>query len=824
MLYELLAQNLYKKQDHDTNLIYDFVEDIELPRLSEVEKSSIEGALTVEECGVALKGMKNESSPGSDGLGAAFYKMFWQKIKHLVTDSLNYAFSESGTLSVSQRKAIVTLMHKGKDLPRDRITNYRPLSLTNVDYKIGAKSLATRLQSVISSVVHTDQTAYIKGRGVTDNIRLIDDVLWYTREHNLDGILLALDFAKAFDSLDREYILKAFELFNFGDDFLRWLKVFGSDTTSSILYNGWLTEFFKVERGIRQGCPLSALLFIVALELLSCKIRNQENIKGINVKNGTESRNVLITQFADDMTLFRDGLNSFNNSVHIIELFGNICGLRLNRTKSEAMWIGQSRNSTHAIGNVKLLIGPKSLIRILGVHFSSHHEASLIKINWSSKIDRMKKIVLSWRQRKLTLLGKICLIKSLIASQVLYLLTALTLPGEVLQELKTIFFKFLWKTTERVKRTALMQSYDTGGLKMLDIEVFRKKMLCNIIKKITTCEFDTCSVFVAKGILNGIVPDLLLLKFNTKLENVSNHIPLISNLPVYYQSLLKAWYDCKLDNNHLQSNDVVWLNDLIKYKGKPLFFERWIKKGIIYVEDVTADNVLLSQHDLLVLAGQSPDFVLKYHLIKCVFKNQSWVNTGKTARAAELEINRCMVKICNNNAFVRWLLGDNISINDVKERFWNNKFDVVIDWSYTWSLPFKLKLDAKCCELHWKIVHNIYPTRILLEKMGLANNNKCQHCQQVEFIDHFFATCTAIRPLWAHVESVFNALHGQRVHLSVKDMLLGYEHANWVKFVVLNKMIVVAKLSVSKYKYGDHPNLLLLFDRECRLRKIGLPQ
>ena len=153
---------------------------------------------------------------------------------------------------MSQRKGIITLLHKGKDLSRDNLGNYRPISLTNTDYKIGAKALASRLQTVITSVVHPDQTAYIKGRGATENIRLIDDILWYTREHKLDGMLLALDFAKAFDSVDRNFIQKAFKIMNVGTDFIKWLQVLNNDTVSSVMYNGWLTRYFKVERGIRH--------------------------------------------------------------------------------------------------------------------------------------------------------------------------------------------------------------------------------------------------------------------------------------------------------------------------------------------------------------------------------------------------------------------------------------------------------------------------------------------------------------------------------------------------------------------------------------------
>ena len=150
--------------------------DIDIPKLSEEDKDICEQQLTLEELGEALSEMKNGSSPGYDGLTTSFYKFFWGQIGKLDHGSFSVAF-DIGQLSVSQRRAILVLIHKGKELPRDILSNWRPISLTNTDYKILAKALAIRLQTVIKVVIREDQTAYIKGRTITTIIRLIDDVI-----------------------------------------------------------------------------------------------------------------------------------------------------------------------------------------------------------------------------------------------------------------------------------------------------------------------------------------------------------------------------------------------------------------------------------------------------------------------------------------------------------------------------------------------------------------------------------------------------------------------------------------------------------------------
>ena len=123
------SNNRCKKDEYDA-----YIDGVAHPRLSADKRQDCEGLFTVSECAKAVQKMSNTSSPGPDGLGAAFYKVFWNQVGELVCQSLNYAHSTANTLSVSQRKAIITLLHKGEHLSKDQIGNYRPLSLNNVDY------------------------------------------------------------------------------------------------------------------------------------------------------------------------------------------------------------------------------------------------------------------------------------------------------------------------------------------------------------------------------------------------------------------------------------------------------------------------------------------------------------------------------------------------------------------------------------------------------------------------------------------------------------------------------------------------------------------
>ena len=186
------------------------------------EKEDCEGLLTKAECLQAVKNMEPDKTPGSDGLPADFYKVFWNDISDYLVNSINYAFGE-GQLSVTQRRGIIKLIPK-KDAEPDLIRNWRPITLLNCDYKIAAKAVANRLKKVIPKLVNSDQTGFIKGRFIGENVRLIDSVISFAAAKNIPGLLLFLDFEKAFDSLNWSFIQRTFKHFNFGSSMINPLS------------------------------------------------------------------------------------------------------------------------------------------------------------------------------------------------------------------------------------------------------------------------------------------------------------------------------------------------------------------------------------------------------------------------------------------------------------------------------------------------------------------------------------------------------------------------------------------------------------------------
>ena len=192
--------------------------------LNSDEQSFCEGELSIKECLEALKSMVPDKSPGTDGLPCVFYKVFWNDVADILIIFFNYSY-EIGKLSISQRRGIFKLIPK-KDANLNSIKNWRPLTLLNCDYKIATKAIASRIKMFLPKLVSDDQTGFIGDRFTGENIRLIDSVIKYTKARNIPGLLVFLDFEKAFDTLEWPFIRKTFEHFGFGPSLLNWLKYF----------------------------------------------------------------------------------------------------------------------------------------------------------------------------------------------------------------------------------------------------------------------------------------------------------------------------------------------------------------------------------------------------------------------------------------------------------------------------------------------------------------------------------------------------------------------------------------------------------------------
>ena len=411
----------------------------------------------------ALISVPNNKSPGNDGLRKEFYETFWEELKTPLISSFECTFIKD-ELSSSQKQAVIKLIEK---LDRDKrfIKNWRAISLINVDTKIISKVLSGRIKEVLPSLISSNQTTYVDGRIISESGRLISDILEITDLSKLNGILLTIDIEKAFDSVNHAFLISVLEKYGFGKNFLKLINVLLNNQESCVINGGFTTQYFKLERGTRQGDPISAYLFVLVLEIVFLLIQKNKKIHGLNIFNHT----FLYTAYADDTTFVLSNQQSVTEVIKVFEQFSLFSGLKPNKSKCEVAGIGALKGVSVALCRMECIDLTTKTIKILGIHFSYNNNVKNNK-NFMKHIRKIEQVLKLWRMRYLSIEGKITVFKTLALSKIIHLALVTDVPKSTILALNKIQKEFIWKNSNpKIKHSTLCSNYEKGGLKNVDI-------------------------------------------------------------------------------------------------------------------------------------------------------------------------------------------------------------------------------------------------------------------------------------------------------------------------------------------------------------------
>ena len=424
------------------------------------DQTALDQEITIEDLTNALNSLPNYKTPGSDGLTVEFYSHFWEFLGPKLVQVLNFSFY-FGLLPDSQRECIIRLIHK-RDDKRD-LKNWRPISLLNVDYKLCAKVLSQRLQLFLDQIVHDNQSCSVPGRKITSNLILIRDMLDYISTKNCPAILVNIDQEKAFDRVDWDFLFRLLHHYGFGDNFIRWVRLLYTNISSCIICNGDLTIPFRPTRGVRQGCSLSPLLYILVAEVLGCNIRACNNVEGFRIPGGSPFK---LTQYADDTTCFVHDLFSLQKLLDLTDKYGRGTGAKLNVSKTEAMWLG-----SHT-GRVDKPLGLKwvTTMKVLGVYFGDN----AVNANWDKRVTAFKKVTDLWLRRNLTVKGRVVIANTFGLSKFYYIAKILIPPSSILDKIRKILVNFVWHgKAHLVSQDVCRLPFKQGGLRPVsNVELF----------------------------------------------------------------------------------------------------------------------------------------------------------------------------------------------------------------------------------------------------------------------------------------------------------------------------------------------------------------
>lgn len=326
--FKLFYEKLYTQLqvDNDSKMD-DFLKSVNLPVLSETQNNTLMSAITTEEVKNAITRQKTNRSPGPDGYTAQWYKTLRDVLTPILVKTFNWVLQTKET-PISWREAIISVIPKpGKD--KSECTNYRPISVLNLDNKLFTSIFAKRFDKILPQIIHLDQTEFIQSRQTQDNIRRTLQINRNTTQNNLQAMIVSLDAEKAFDSVRWTFLFKVMEKCGFNETIIQTIETLYKNPSARLKINGELSESFILEQSTRQGCPLSPLLFAIFIEPLAQGIRQNEAIEGIKMVDDQK-----LALFTDDVLVYLcNPTRSLPALMTCLNEYGSFSGYKLNVQK-----------------------------------------------------------------------------------------------------------------------------------------------------------------------------------------------------------------------------------------------------------------------------------------------------------------------------------------------------------------------------------------------------------------------------------------------------------------------------------------------------------
>ena len=390
------------------------------------------------------------------GLTTNFYRDHYKLIKNELFNALAQAIDETELSETQKQATLCLLLKKGKN--KLEMGSYRPISLMQVDVKILARYMAVKLEATQHEIIEKEQNAYIRGRLIGNGIKMLQLVKENVIKNNRKALLVSVDIRKAFDSVSHKYMEMVFSKHNYGPNFLNRIKTLYKDAKSCAMNKGLTTSFWPLQRSVKQGCPFSAVAFLCMINPLIQVLKKDKLIRGIHIR-GNEYK---INAFADDITLILDGEDSLHRAMQIIKDFGDISGLKTNKEKTEILTIGNWPRG-FKIDGYKMV----EKMKICGIYLAVNQKEA-DEEQYKEIYKKAEKTVNRLKYRNISLKGKIIVVKSLLISLCQYFLNfAKKKPDKFYKQFDTLIYKkFIWNNVDLIKRNALNQPYELGGLQL----------------------------------------------------------------------------------------------------------------------------------------------------------------------------------------------------------------------------------------------------------------------------------------------------------------------------------------------------------------------
>jgi hypothetical protein len=424
--------------------------------------------VTMEEVSEAVKQLPSGKAPGTDAIPAEFYQELWDDIDldifNFVSEAIDHA-SISDELNVSK----IALLPKTED--RSKIQNFRPISLLNTLYKVVAKIYANRMKPLLHHWILPSQTGFVPNRCILDNIFLAFEAIEWTLESGQEISMLLLDFEKAYDRVSWSFLAQTMARMGFEETWIQRVMSLNRNASATIIVNGEQSQPFKLERSVRQGCPLAPYLFLLTVDVLGQMLQHPDcQVKGLRLPYNTSITNQM---FADDTLLVLEGNPAnMDRAISVITRFGATSGAKLNLHKSIGLWISKNpRPWTWGEETGLKWLQQGEVIKYLGYPFG-------IQIPQQEKDNKMlsqvRKHLHRWAGSQLSLAGRIMVSNQVILSSIWYFASCMTFSNQALNLVRATIRNYMWSGRKeycaraRVRWATAVLPIVRGGVKIMD--------------------------------------------------------------------------------------------------------------------------------------------------------------------------------------------------------------------------------------------------------------------------------------------------------------------------------------------------------------------
>ena len=536
---------------------------------------------------------------------------------------------------------------------------------------------------------------------------------------------------------------------------IQWVELIYSRFLARIQNNGHFTNKFEIQKGVHQGGPASSLLFLICAELLALELRNSENVLGIPVNDVIN----LLGQFADDMDIYLlYEKKSLHTVLEILDKFKLNTGFTVNYEKTQMYRIGSLRKTNAKLFTQKEVKWTSDPINVLGVTID-HDIQKCLQLNYEPIIQKVKSVLHNWKKRKLSLLGKIYVINSLIASLFIYKMMVLPkIPDIYVKKVEDIIVQYIWNGHKpKIALKALQASKKSGGAKLVDLS-----------KRDTALKATWISILEKDKQLSNLVYSVMkieigdqLWKCNLEPRDIDNVLDKLQD--PFWKDVAKAWHGAQ---GVCKEEIFIWYNSLKRIEDRPIFWKIPYQKGLSYIHQLFSGSRLKSIPQLEKEFGLT--LMQSNSLCSAI---PSFI---KRKYASEPYVVVHQIAVTPRVLYEELVLDQSLLFN--KWERWQQELDTDID--YTLFLQgfqdiYSVTNVAKYRSFQFRLLHRAIITNVHLFRWGLAESNVCTFCKcEKETYVHLFVYCQCVRDLWVNVEQTMSIVGGlEPIHFDTDTVM-----------------------------------------------------